>query len=49
MIFKKTMSLLNPVMTIGKQMIEPLIQHKKLCKIEAFDITIRLIKKMIAC
>jgi len=46
MIFQEPMSSLNPLMTIGKQIVETLIEHKKLDKIEAFNQGVELIKKV---
>lgn len=46
MIFQEPMSSLNPVLTIGQQMIEPLMVHKLLSKKEAYKKAIELIKKV---
>lgn len=46
MIFQEPMSALNPVYTIGDQMMEPLLQHTKLSKNEAYDKCIELMEKV---
>jgi peptide/nickel transport system ATP-binding protein len=44
MIFQEPMTALNPVYTIGNQIIETLIRHKKLSKVEARTKAIELLK-----
>ena len=45
MIFQEPMTSLNPVLKIGDQIMEALIQHLKLSKIEAKERTIDILKK----
>jgi oligopeptide/dipeptide ABC transporter ATP-binding protein len=44
MIFQEPLSALNPVMKIGKQISEVLLEHEKISKTEAFDRTIGIMK-----
>ncbi|MBU3157950.1 ABC transporter ATP-binding protein [Clostridium estertheticum] len=44
MIFQDPMTSLNPVLTIGKQMIEPIMLHKKLSKQEGKKLAIDMLK-----
>jgi len=44
MIFQDPMTSLNPVLTIGKQMIEPIMLHKKLTKQEGKKLAIDMLK-----
>lgn len=46
MIFQEPMTSLNPVLTIGQQLMEPLIEHQKLSKKQAKERTIELINKV---
>lgn len=46
MIFQEPMSSLNPVLTIGQQIMEPLIEHKKLSKKDAKQKAIELIERV---
>lgn len=46
MIFQEPMSSLNPVMKIGQQIIEPLMEHLKLGKKEAYKRAIELIEQV---
>ncbi|WP_410772333.1 ABC transporter ATP-binding protein [Fontibacillus sp. BL9] len=46
MIFQEPMSSLNPVLTIGEQMMEPLVEHLKLSKKEARKRAIELIEQV---
>lgn len=44
MIFQEPMTSLNPLLTIGKQMIEALLIHEKISKKEAFDRSVEMLK-----
>lgn len=44
MIFQEPMTSLNPLFTIGNQIMEPLMQHKKMNKKDAYKKTIELLK-----
>lgn len=44
MIFQEPMTSLDPIFTIGSQMIEPLMKHKKMKKKEAIQVAINLLK-----
>jgi len=46
MIFQEPMTSLNPVMTCGKQTVEPLIQHKKLNRVQARKEALLLFEKV---
>lgn len=46
MIFQEPMTSLNPVMSCGKQVAEALLQHKKLTKAKAKELTIEWFKKV---
>ncbi|RCX14924.1 oligopeptide/dipeptide ABC transporter ATP-binding protein [Fontibacillus phaseoli] len=46
MIFQEPMSSLNPVLTIGEQMMEPLVEHLKISKKEARKRAIELIEQV---
>ena len=46
MIFQDPMMTLNPVLTIGTQMIETVLAHKKVSKAEAVDLSIEKLKKV---
>jgi oligopeptide transport system ATP-binding protein len=43
MIFQDPMTSLNPVLTIGDQLMEPLIKHKKMTKQQAFDRAVHML------
>ncbi|MBZ4664358.1 MAG: transporter ATP-binding protein [Caloramator sp.] len=44
MIFQDPMTSLNPVLTIGDQLMEPLIKHKKMSKEEAFNRAVHMLE-----
>ncbi|MBV7273046.1 ABC transporter ATP-binding protein [Clostridiaceae bacterium UIB06] len=44
MIFQDPMTSLNPVFTIGNQLMEPLIKHKKMSKGEAFNKAVEMLR-----
>lgn len=46
MIFQEPMSSLNPVFTVGQQIVEPLIEHRMLNKKQAYEKAVELIKKV---
>lgn len=46
MIFQEPMTSLNPVFTVGSQIVEPLMEHLLLTKKEAYEKAIELIKKV---
>jgi oligopeptide transport system ATP-binding protein len=43
MIFQDPMTSLNPVLTVGDQLMEPLIKHKKMTKQQAFDRSVHML------
>lgn len=46
MIFQEPMTSLNPVHTIGKQVMEPLLLHKKISKKEAWRVAVEYLKSV---
>ncbi len=46
MIFQEPMTSLNPVHTIGKQMIEMVQAHRKISKNEAFEVCVEMLEKV---
>lgn len=44
MIFQDPMTSLNPVFTIGNQLMEPLLKHRKISKSEAFNKSVEMLK-----
>jgi oligopeptide transport system ATP-binding protein len=44
MIFQDPMTSLNPVFTIGEQLMEPLIKHKKISKADAFNKAVEMLE-----
>lgn len=46
MIFQEPMTSLNPVFTIGDQIMEPLMQHKKMKKEDAYKKAVELLKQV---
>lgn len=44
MIFQDPMTSLNPVYTIGNQLIEPLMKHKNMSKKDAFDTAVKMLQ-----
>lgn len=43
MIFQDSMTALNPVLTIGRQMVEAICTHERLCKADAFQKAVQLL------
>jgi oligopeptide transport system ATP-binding protein len=46
MVFQDPMSALNPVLTIGEQLIEPYLIHRKMSRKQAFNLGIELLQKV---
>lgn len=46
MVFQEAMSALNPVLTIGEQLMEPLLQHRRLIPNEAWQESIHLLQRV---
>jgi oligopeptide transport system ATP-binding protein len=46
MVFQEPMSSLNPVLTVGEQIAEPLRLHKKMSKAEALRVAVSLLEKV---
>jgi len=46
MIFQEPMTSLNPVFTVGEQIIEAIVLHEKLSQKDAFDKTVEILKSV---
>ena len=46
MVFQDPMTSLDPVYTIGYQLMEPILKHQKVGKKEAFDLAVRMLEKV---